>query len=99
MSGGHWDGRQFAMTMIADDLDHVVETNDNDTLDEWGNRQGKGYSKRTLDRIKKTALALRALERAVHHIDYLLSGDHGEDTFDKAWRRDVESKGGLDGEG
>jgi hypothetical protein len=85
------------MTTIADDLDHVVETNDDGTLDDWGSRRGKGYSKETLDRIKKTALALRALERAVHHIDYLLSGDHAEDSFDRAWRRDVESKGGLDG--
>lgn len=96
MSGGHWDGRQFVMTEVADDLDHVVETNDDETLNGWGDRKGKGYSKETLDRIKKTALALRTLERAVHHIDYLLSGDHGEDTFDAAWRRDVESKGGLD---
>ena len=99
MSGGHWDGRQFCMNMIADDLEDLVEKNDDDTLDDWGNRKGKGYSPKTLERIKKTALALRALERAVHHIDYLLSGDHGEDTFDKAWRRDVESKGGLDGQG
>jgi hypothetical protein len=95
MSGGHWDGREFSMTMIADDLAHVIENNDDKTPNDWGNPKGKGFSEKTLARIKKVEASLRVLERAVHHIDYLLSGDHGEGSFNKAWDKDVESEGGL----
>lgn len=95
MSGGHWDGREFSMTMIADDLAHVIENNDDKTLNEWGNPIGRGYSEETLARIKQVEATLRVLKRAVHHIDYLLSGDHGEESFNKAWARDIELGGGL----
>lgn len=87
MSGGHFDYREFSLEVIADQIAELIENNN--TPDEWG--YANDYSDETIRLFKETADMLRKLAYRVHRIDYLVSGDDGEETFLEKWEADRES--------
>lgn len=81
MSGGAFDYKQHHLTDIADEIDAIVSRNGIE--DEWG--CASHYSEKTLTRFRETAKQLRVLSQRVHRIDWLVSGDDGEETFHRLW--------------
>ncbi len=89
MSGGHFDYNQYRIAYIADEIEQLVRNNDNERLDEWNQRIGRGYDHNTITEFKKAIRILRIAEAYAQRIDWLVSGDDGEDTFLERLREDL----------
>lgn len=85
MSGGHFDYQQYRLSDIAEQIDHLVETNNDQTKDKFGDPKGCQFSRAVINRFVQASAMLRAVGDMVHEIDWLVSGDTGEDTFLKTW--------------
>jgi hypothetical protein len=80
MSGGHFNGSGYVyyqVSQFADELENEIERNME--KDEYGYR--REYSKETLDILKSQINNIRRTAEIMRHVDYLYSGDHGEDSF------------------
>ena len=92
MSGGHFDYRQIQMWDMAEEIKELVESNDDQTLDEFGYPRGRGYSAETIEKFKEAYnLAVKAYIYA-QRIDWLVSGDDGEDDFHKRLKEDLDEE-------
>ena len=89
MSGGHFDYRQSLLGDIADSIEHLIETNDSEELDDWGSKKGYGFKPETIEKFKETAYLARRLREMIDRVDWLVSGDDGEETFHKRWKDQV----------
>lgn len=67
MSGGYFNYRQREIDHIADEIETLIESND--------------FSEQTIAEFKKAAQALRIAYIYTQRIDWLVSGDDGEDIF------------------
>jgi hypothetical protein len=85
MSGGHFDYKQYQIEDIADEIEELIE--DNLFKDEYG--YCRNYSEKTLDRFVEAVKALRIAEVYATRVDWLVSGDDGEDTFHQRLRADL----------
>lgn len=97
MSGGRFDYDQYKIGHIADDIEQVIERNGREKtkeeLKEESWRTPDWYEQYPEDRfwyeyppevIEKFKIAVQKLREAqiyAHRIDWLLSGDDGEETF------------------
>jgi len=80
MSGGHFNNSGYIYYQVhqfADELENAIQNNH--TKDDYGyaseyNEEVISYLKSKIPEIKKISEIMRA-------IDYLYSGDHGEDSF------------------
>ena len=72
MSGGYFDYNQYSMISIVENLNRRIKENPNS---DWQ------LAASTLVEFAKVADELEILYEKVRVIDYLLSGDSGEDTF------------------
>ena len=93
MSGGHFDYNQYKIGYIADEVETLIENNDSEEENEWGFKIGRGYTPETIEEFKKALKALRVAQVYAHRIDWLVSGDDGEDSFHRRLKKDLE---GLD---
>lgn len=94
MSGGHFQHNQYSIHSIVDEIKRAIEINDSDDLDDFGQVIGNHYSKETIDKFKEAVYHLECACNMVHRIDYLLSGDDGEDSFTKRWDSVINNKRG-----
>jgi hypothetical protein len=85
MSGGHFDYKQYQIEDIADEIEELIE--DNLFKDEYG--YCRNYSEKTLDTFVEAVKALRIAEVYATRVDWLVSGDDGEDTFHQRLRADL----------
>ena len=92
MSGGYFEYQEHRINDIADGIEHVIKRNSDKSLDEWGQTVGRNYSSATIRKLKSTVKTLRKAAKMAHEVDYLLSGDYGEDCFLKAWKKLVTPK-------
>lgn len=69
MSGGHFEYKQRAIEEIIKALSQVIEENK--------------YSPDVMEKFREGLLILKKAHIYVQHIDYLLSGDDGEENFHK----------------
>lgn len=83
MSGGHFNYRQHTLLDMADNIDSVILDNDSTEKDEWGNNIGSHYTPETIAEFDKAVTALKTAYVYAQRIDWLLSGDDGEDSFHK----------------
>lgn len=90
MSGGHFNFDQYRIGYIADEIEELIIDNDNKELDQWGYPLGRDYTEDTIKKFKETLVSLRKAQVMVHRIDWLVSGDDGEDTFHERWDKDLE---------
>lgn len=90
MSGGRFDYKQFHIGEIADDIERIICNNNDKTLNEWGDAKGRGFEKKTIDKLTEAMHTLRRAQIMAHRIDWLLSGDDGEDTFHGRWKHDLD---------
>jgi len=90
MSGGHFEYQQYRLHDIASQIKELIASNDDESLNEWGYRRGHGYSAETIEKFK---IAVDTLEKAAimaQRVDWLVSGDDGEDSFHHRWAEELE---------
>lgn len=83
MSGGHFNYKQHHLLDMADDIGSAILNNDSKEKDDWGYTIGRQYSLETIEEFKKALTILRQAYIYTQRIDWLLSGDDGEDSFHK----------------
>ena len=83
MSGGHFNYKQHHLLDMADDIGGFILSNDSTEKNEWGDNIGKHYSPETIAEFEKAVKALKLAYVYAQRIDWLLSGDDGEDSFHK----------------
>ena len=89
MSGGYFDYGQFQMGDIAAQIEEVIEANDSTEKDEYGDNISWHLSPKIVERFKEAEHTIRQAAEMVQRIDWLLSGDDGEDTFMTRWDAEV----------
>lgn len=82
MSGGAFNYNDYHITGIADQIEEFIRDNED--------RSEYRYSEATIQRFREAVKLLREAGVYVHRIDWLVSGDDGEDTFHKRLERDLE---------
>jgi hypothetical protein len=85
MSGGHFDYIQFRFEEVADAIDRLIANNK--VKDEYGH--SRDYDEKTLERFKETAHTIRRAAEMATRVDWLVSGDDGEENFHKRWDKEV----------
>jgi hypothetical protein len=89
MSGGHFDYAQYRINDIAVEIDEVIESNDDQTLNEWGGKKGNNYPPEIIEKFKEAAHTLRQAQEMAQRVDWLLSCDDGETSFLRRWDTEV----------
>jgi hypothetical protein len=90
MSGGHFDYDQYRIGHIAAEIEHEIFHNLSTEKDEFGFSKGNFYTDATIAEFKNALTILRQAEVYAQRIDWLLSGDDGEDTFHRRLKADLE---------
>lgn len=90
MSGGHFDYIQYRIEQVADQVEAYIrrcEEAEPAEPDEFGYKLG--YSPETISKFKECEKTLRKAADMLHRIDWLASGDDGEETFHERWEEDL----------
>lgn len=90
MSGGRFDHRQYILMDIAEEIQHVIETNDDVSINEWGDKRGRGYSPKVIARLQEGVRALKVAYVYAQRADWLLSDDDSEESFLRRLEKDLE---------
>ena len=84
MSGGYFQYIQFRFGEIVETIRSVVANNDSDEKDECG--YGRDYiPPDIIAKFTETANTVERAAKMVTRVDWLLSGDDGEDSFRRRW--------------
>ena len=89
MSGGHFDYQQYRIEDIAVMIVEIIKSNDDESFDKWGQQRGNGYPPEIIEKFREAAHTLRQAAEMAQRIDWLLSGDDGEDCFLRRWDKEV----------
>ena len=89
MSGGFFDYAQYRMEDIAREIYELIRNNDSTEKNGWGEDKGMHYPPHIIDRFKEAAHTIRQAQEMAQRIDYLVSGDDGEETFMSRWDDEV----------
>ena len=92
MSGGHFNYDQYKIEQIADDIEQTILSNNTNKVDQYGDRIGYSFSEETIAEFAKGLSILRQAQIYAQRIDYLLSGDEGENGFHIRLKKDLENK-------
>lgn len=84
MSGGHFDYVQYKIGQAADEVEQEILNNS--VKDEWG--YSNDYSEETLAKFKECQKTLQKAAAMLQRVDWLISGDDGEETFHERWKED-----------
>ena len=87
MSGGRI--KYYQIRDIVDKLEHLIETNEDKTLNEYGEMRGSHYTPNTIQAFKDAYGFMRLAEVYAHRIDYLLAGDDSEESFHKRLKEEL----------
>jgi hypothetical protein len=89
MSGGHFNYDQHRIGLIADSIENMVIHNERTDVDHWGDPIGYNFSPETIAVFAKAVKLLREAQTYAQRIDWLVSGDDGEDSFHKRLADDL----------
>ena len=90
MSGGHFQYEQYKIGYIADEVEDLIVHNGSEEKDEWGYHKHSNFTPETIDEFKQALILLRMAQVYAHRIDWLVSGDDGEDSFHNRLKHDLE---------
>lgn len=90
MSGGHFFYIQDKIEEAACEIDQLIASNDDDTLDKYGDRLGRHYAPKVIARFRTAARVARLAAAMIRRVDWLVSCDDGEDNFIARWSEDCE---------
>lgn len=94
MSGGHFEYEQDRFEwFIARPLAELIRNNKvkPDPDEWWGDWTGQRYHDETIAEFKKALEALRVAYVYIQRIDWLVSGDDGEDDFHERLAHDLKN--------
>lgn len=91
MSGGYFEYKQHYIADIADEIDNVIANNDSTKRDRWGCEVGWHLPPDIIEDFKRAVVVLRQAAIYTQRIDWLLSGDDGEDGFRRRLREELEA--------
>jgi hypothetical protein len=89
MSGGYFNYDQYKITEIADAIEELIINNGSEKKDEWGRRLADNFAPETIAEFRKGLDALREAYIYAQRIDWLVSGDDGENQFHKRLKNDL----------
>ncbi len=90
MSGGHFDYKQYELQYIADAIKELIRSNDDESLDQFGDKRGRGYFPDTVEWFELAVYHLRRAFIYTHRIDWLVSCDDSEESFHERLVEDLE---------
>ena len=106
MSGGRFEYKQYDMNYIADQIEHEVLINGKKKTDDelkeerwkdadWYKKYPEDlyhyeYPEEVIEKFKEAVIALRKAAVYAQRVDWLLSGDDGEETFLERLKKDLE---------
>lgn len=95
MSGGHFEYLQYQVDQLASDIDRAIARNERVKNDPEKAKDHFGWLPDVLpdDIIAKFEEARDTLSKGAkmaNRIDWLLSGDDGEDSFRRRWKTEIE---------
>lgn len=83
MSGGFFEYNQYRIQQIADQLEDVILKNGKkrESKESWEDEYYYEYPLHIIEKFKEGLKLLKITQIYAHRIDWLLSGDDGEETF------------------
>ena len=90
MSGGAFDYVQYRIHDIVERIEEEISHNTVKPEYWWGEWNGQVYSDETIAEFRKGIELLKKAELNAQRIDWLLSGDDGEDSFHERLKEDLE---------
>ena len=106
MSGGHWEYLQYRFTDVSEDIEKLIEKNGQPKTDEelkeerwhgndWYDKYPEDkyhykYPPEVIEEFKKGAEAIKLAQIYMQRMDWLLSGDDGEESFISRLKNDLE---------
>ncbi len=90
MSGGYFDYNQDYINDIADAVGELIRTNGNMTPDGYGGMTGYNFSPKIMAEFKNGLHFLRFAAIYAQRIDWLVSGDDGEETFLERLQEEID---------
>ena len=93
MSGGRFDYLQYRFTEIVDAIEQEIRDNNAEPRPkDWF--EPNNFSEKTIEEFKKGIEYIKKAQIYAQRIDWLLSGDDGEDTFNERLLDDLSQNGG-----
>lgn len=97
MSGGHFDYNQHRIREIADSVENIIQNNGKKIkypkhyeIKDWENTHHYEYPPEVIEKFKEGLDILRKAEIYAQRIDWLVSGDDGEESFLKRLKEDLD---------
>ena len=86
MSGGHFCDNSYPyykVAQFADELEEEILNNGQKREDDeyYGEEYYPTFDPEVIEYLKEQLPKLRKMAEIMRHVDYLYSGDHGEDSF------------------
>ena len=94
MSGGHFDYKQHRIRDIADSVEDIIRKNGKKKdykVSSWENEYYYEYPPEVIEKFKEGLDILRKAEIYAQRIDWLVSGDDGDETFLERLKEDLEN--------
>lgn len=92
MSGGHFNYDQNRIGYIADEVKQLILTNNDESKDHWGDTVGRFYTEETIAEFRKGLRYLELAQIYAQRIDWLVSGDDGEESFHERLKTELEDQ-------
>jgi len=92
MSGGHFDYQQYRIREITDKIEQIILQNGKkkEQRASWEDEYYYQYPPEVIEKFKEGLTILKQAEVYAQRIDWLLSGDDGEETFFERLKEDLE---------
>jgi hypothetical protein len=94
MSGGSFDYNCFRISQFAEELKNRIDENDHE--DEYG--YASRFNKETIEKLNQCQRIIELAGQLAHDIEWLYSGDIGEETFMKRLNEFLSEKDIKDNE-
>jgi hypothetical protein len=92
MSGGHFEYRNYLLDELADEVERLIAQNGREENDGGYKWKRPEYDQDTLDKFRLTAETLRKGSKMLKRVDWLASGDDGEETFKRRWEEEINEE-------
>jgi hypothetical protein len=92
MSGGHFNYDQYKIGYIADEVEQIVRKNNvkKEKKHDWEDDYHYKFSQEVIGHFKEAWYQIRKAEIYAQSIDWLVSGDDGENSFLKRLYADLQ---------
>jgi hypothetical protein len=95
MSGGHFNYDQDRIWYIVDGINELIDNNDKEMENDFGETYTVAYKPETIAKFKEAVHTLSIAAKMAKRIDWLVSGDDGEETFHSRWAEEIAQESEL----